>query len=398
MKQQTTWFNRCRCTIGLVFCFLLPSFSAQAQPKLSGYYENTLQATYHEETNETLLDASKLRVDIAAGGKENELEFRGNVNLLQYHGPVTRDLAPFLPSAVLNQMRTLGLSTSYTEDRNRIWLDNAYLSWSGNSIRFRAGKQQLSWGAGYSYNPTDLFHRKQLVDPSYEKEGVTALRLDYRWGVAGQATLIAAPDDKLQDTGLAILLGTHIEPIGYDIAITLHQVTDSSRVLLPLMRRFEQRRQAAGVITTGSLLGLGVWVEGNWNWMEFEDDFARVVAGVDYTLTNGLYMIAEGFYNGRGSEGPPYPVSDWVDYLQGGEPIGAGWFMAGVREDLTMLTSAALYGFISEDGSIMLNPRIQASIAQNADALIFASITTGPDDAAFPPGLYSLVGRITVYF
>lgn len=382
----------------LLAALFLPWLPLHAQPRLSGYYENTFQADYQDEAKETLLDASKLRIDIAAGGGEQELAFRGNVNVIQYHGPVTRDVTPYLPDDIVRLMRFVGAPTTVTYDASRIYLDNAWLTWEHAGFRFRAGKQQLMWGPGYSFNPTDLFHRKDIVDPTYEKEGVTAFRLDYRWGIGGNASLIAAPDDRLETTGFAALLGTHIAPIGYDISLTAHHVTDSTRVRLPSLRPVLQTRDAAGLMLTGSLLGTGVWFEGNYNWMEREDDFIRAVAGIDYTLENGLYLMAEGFYNGRGEEEPPYTINAWLDNLLYGEPVGRGWLMLGTRYDLTMLSQVALYGFVTPDGSSLINPRLMVSIAQNADLVLFGAITTGNPEGAFPAGLYNFVARATVYF
>ena len=57
-----------------------------------------------------------------------------------------------------------------------------------------------------------------------------------------------------------------------------------------------------------------------------------------------------------------------------------------------------LYFFATPDGSFVLNPRLDVSIAQNADLVIFGGYTMGKDEGAFPPGYLSLVARATVWF
>lgn len=381
----------------VVVVALCPSRSF-SQVQLGGYFEHTLEIDYTTATNEQILDASKLRLDIASDQGEGKIAFRGNVNFIQYHSDVTYKLSGYLPDGIVHQLQAVGAPTSVTLDRSRIYLDNAWLTWEHNGLRFRAGKQQLSWGPGYSFNPTDLFHRKNIIDPTYEKEGVTALRFDYRWGVGGEASVVAAPGDDFHSTGLALRLGTHIESIGYDVAMTVHRIIDSlSFDPLTLMPR-SQVRYALGGEFSGALLGLGTWVEGNYNFMESEDEFVRVVGGLDYTFTNGTYVFTEALFNMRGSHSAPYEASDWLANVFYGEPMGYGWLVTGIRKDLSGLTDGEAYVFASPDGSFLFNPRLTISIAQNADATIFGAVTAGHPDGAFPPGLYSLFARGTVYF
>lgn len=389
---------------GLLFA-ALPTIS-RAQPEFSGYYEHTFQADYSKRAaTETLLDVSKLRLDIGAGGGDGLFEFRGNLNYIQYHTKVSYDIASYLPQSLVDTFHQYGMPTTFPLEESRFYLDNAFFAINKNHLRFRAGKQQLSWGTGYSYNPTDLFHKKTLVDPTYEKEGVTALRLDLRWGVGGQLTAIMAPGQTFDGSGYAVRLGTHLNAIGYDVAVTAHRVIDSTKVdpasfsifstgIHPLL----QRREALGLEFSGPLLGLGFWAEGNYNWMEKEDDFLRFVTGMDYTFENGLYVMAEAMVNKRGPWDTPYSMTDWLSYLMYGEPVGRGWVLAGTSKDLTSLTSVALYVFRAFDGGVMINPRFTWSVAQNADAEFFGAYTTGPAESAFPPGLYSGYARVSVYF
>ncbi len=364
---------------------------------IAGYYEHTLQVDYQKEMKELLMDASKLRLDFSSGNGEG-LSFNGNLNFIVYHSAVRRDISPYLPPSVSEALDQAGVPAVFYLPGERFYLDNAYLSWQLGNVRLRAGKQQLSWGPAYSFNPTDLFHRKNQFDPTYEKEGVTALRLDYRWGFGGQLALIAAPGDNFADTGYALRLGTHLKAIGYDVALTAHSVTDSTALNPDFWFPYTQRRRAAGLEFSGEFLGLGLWFEGNYNLMEVEDNFSRMAFGTDYTLNSGLYLMAEALYNGRAESNTPYPVHDWLAYIMYGEPVGPWWYLVGVRNSLTDLSTGSFYFFGTPDGSLVLNPRLDISIAQNADMVVYGGFTFGDEEGAFPPGLASLVTRITVWF
>jgi hypothetical protein len=379
----------------LVLCY--PTNLAAQEVEITGYVEHTLQIDYTSGVQEQLIDASKLRIDFA-NASIGGLEFRANINLIANHGKIEYDLSGYLPEAVVADLVAAGIPAVYEIERTRTYLDNAFISWDIGSARIRAGKQQLSWGPAYSFNPTDLFHRKNILDPTYEKEGVTALRFDYTWGVGGRLATIVAPQDGLDATGYALRLGTHISSIGYDVAVTLHQVSDSTGLNAVTLFPVTQRRRAAGLEFSGELLGLGVWMEGNYNSMELEQNFTRVAAGIDYTLEGGTYLMAEALYNGRAESGSPYPTHDWLANLLYGEPIGRWWILGGLRKDLSELAQGSMYVFTSPDGSAMLNPRFDVSIAQNADLVVFGGITVGKKDGVFPAGLYSMLARATVYF
>ena len=365
---------------------------------LTGYYENTLMPEYSDRAEERLIDASKLRLEFATGGADNELEFKGNVNFIAYHSDITIDVSPYLPEAIADSLEVQKDTVEIHFDRSRIFLDNAYLTWRFWSMRLRAGRQQLTWGPAYSFNPTDLFHRKEMLDPTYEKEGVTALRVDYRWGVGGQLAAIMAPAERFNQAGYALRTATHIGAIGYDVALTLHQVEDATSLDPDSLEPVYQRRRAVGMDFSGGLLGLGFWFEGNYNEMETESDFIRFITGFDYTLENGLYMIFEGLYDGRAGAEKPYGVKDWLENIYFAEPVSRYRFMAGLRKDLTDLTTGSIYYFGGMDGTFVLNPRLDASIAQNADLTLFGAATFGDKDGQFPPGNYAVTARVTVYF
>ncbi len=385
------------CATTIMLAFFHPTHIHAQDVDITGYVEHTLQIDYTSAAKEQLIDASKLRLDFA-NASVGGLEFRANINLIVNHGTVEYDLNGYLPDAVLADLAAAGVPPVFEMERERTYLDNAFISWDIGSARIRAGKQQLSWGPAYSFNPTDLFHRKNILDPTYEKEGVTALRFDYTWGVGGRVAAIAAPRDNLGTTGYALRLGTHVGSIGYDVAITLHQVNDSTSLDAATFAPVTQRRRAAGLEFSGQLLGMGVWMEGNYNSMEFEENFTRAAFGFDYTFGGGLYVMTEGLYNGRAEPESPYPTHDWLANLMFGEPVGQWWILGGLRKELSELAQGSMYVFTSPDGSAMLNPRLDVSIAQNADLVVFGGITVGKEDGIFPAGLYSMIARATVYF
>jgi hypothetical protein len=61
---------------------------------------------------------------------------------------------------------------------DEMYLDNIYLRTSFQLFDFTIGKQPISLGTGYAWNPLDIFNRKDLIDPTYEQAGINALRME----------------------------------------------------------------------------------------------------------------------------------------------------------------------------------------------------------------------------
>jgi len=57
-------------------------------------------------------------------------------------------------------------------------------------VLLRIGKQQLPWGAGYSWNPTDIFNAKDPLDSTYERVGLNAFQLQVPFGTEGMVTVL----------------------------------------------------------------------------------------------------------------------------------------------------------------------------------------------------------------
>ncbi len=378
----------------ILLILIIPSASAI---ELTGYYENSFLPELNDD-HASLLDASKLRLDFNHPAEDGELSFTGNVNFFAYHTSVTYDLKPYLPPAVVDTLNAWDVPAEVTFDRFRMLLDNAFITWDQRPYRLRLGRQQLSWGSGYTCNPTDLFHRKDLTDPTYEKEGVTAFRVDRDWGVGGSLTGVFIPAISFERAGYCLRLAHHFNALGYDAGLTLHQVTDSTSLNTETLLPRIQRRRAVGLDFSGSLLGLGVWAEGNYNLMAAEDDFARVIAGADYTLKNGLYMMAEALYDGRAPAKAPYPALDWLEYLSFGEPVARWRFTGGLQRNITSLITGSVYVFGGVDNSWLVGPRLDISAAQNADVTVFGAAAIGDKNGQFPPGSYGLTVRTTFYF
>ncbi|MCG2716555.1 MAG: hypothetical protein L6422_09830, partial [Candidatus Marinimicrobia bacterium] len=68
-----------------------------------------------------------------------------------------------------------------------LFIDNMFLEFHHKLFDLTLGKQQIAPGVGYAWNPTDIFNLKDLMDPTYENTGISAIKLSIP--LAGRITL-----------------------------------------------------------------------------------------------------------------------------------------------------------------------------------------------------------------
>ena len=139
----------------LVFISLsLSTYAAQDSVELFGYFESQAMGAYIK--NEfLLLYSNKLRVDLKSSLSE-KVTFAANFDYITFHGKTEWNILDFLPSEVTAEVPAGTESFYVLPFSNRHFLDNAYLKLSFKSFDLTVGKQQISLGTGYVWNPTDV--------------------------------------------------------------------------------------------------------------------------------------------------------------------------------------------------------------------------------------------------
>jgi len=94
--------------------------------------------------------------------------FKTDLVYISYHGKTQYDLTDFMPE--------YGLPPILYTYKTQLYFRNAFLRIRISSLTLQFGRQQIGWGTGYAFNPTNVFQKKSILDPSYELDGVDALR------------------------------------------------------------------------------------------------------------------------------------------------------------------------------------------------------------------------------
>ncbi len=383
----------------LIALSLLAASAANGQAvDIFGYFEPEYAGIYQDNYYQFLYN--KLRVDLKSTAVKNT-EFGANVIFLLYYGKTNWNVIDFLPDDIVNTVPPEMWPLFELTYQDTFYLDNAYARFSLNRFALTAGKQQISLGTGYFANPTDVFNVKDVLDPTYEQPGHHGVRMDYLLDTRLSLMALFSPIDKDWDASgklLRVKIGLghfDLSILGLEMPYTL---TD-----FYTFQSSQQTRRSLGGDIVGELLGLGVWAEGLYTFLEDDnDDFYEFLVGTDYTFESGLYTMLEYHHN---SQAEPhhenYDLNDWMRFFTGEtKTISSDQIYGLVTYPVTDLLLMGGYAIFSiSDYSAAIVPMIQYSLFENVDLLLLGNIYTGEEGTPYGSKLGDgFLLRASVYY
>jgi len=380
----------------MAFLYLSANAFGQ-QIDITGYYEpQYLGANPAGEYFQMI--SNKLRIDFQSN-LDSDIKFGANFDFITYHGKTNWYIPDYLPKLISDSIDSLTAVNLYFDYRDTLFLDNAFVKIPIGPADFTLGKQQISLGTGYVWNPTDLFNYKSVVDPTYEQPGHNAVRLDLALPYRYNASFIFQSGETAENSTKLATFGGHLGHFDYS-AIFIEKYSELSdyqtfEILRP-------RRRMYGGDLVGQILGLGVWAEAGYNTLHNNPDFWDADFGTDYTLDNGLYILVEYYRDGRGKQNSDrYDLADWMNYI-------SGVSKAISRDNLYLYGDYPATDFIHvnnsvitsiSDASIALTPGLVYSMRENLELTVFLSFNTGKPGTAYASELgNSGLARFRYYF
>ena len=365
----------------LVFAaWLLFPFPGLQAFDISGYYEHQLGGQI-EAGDFSLMSHNLLRLDLQAEPAEN-IVFRANFIAQTFHGKTKFCLTEFIPE----KFHPLAAPLPPIELEDRYVLDNAFLTFHFPSLMVRVGKQQLPWGTGYVWNPTNIFHPISILDPGIEFPGVEALRLDRLIGKDANLSFILASEEFAEESTLALRAERHLE--GFDLSTSI-------------VNRQGEDRWLYGGDFVGELVGLGVWGEVAYNSLP-ATSYVQFVIGADYTTELQTHIMMEFHHNNDGRRRHyDYTFEDWIQLITGKR-------MNLARDYLFLRVSHPVMNHLMEiegsaiinlnDESLIIIPKVTYNLAENVVITAMVNLfegRSGTEYGQFPSGMFV---RARVYF
>jgi hypothetical protein len=244
--------------------------------------------------------------------------------------------------------------------RHRLY--RAYVEYDNGPVRFTAGRQQVSWGTGYFWNPTDLFNPVTfaLVE-SQERFGADAASLEIGVGTLSQVQAVWAWGPSPQTARGALRFRTNLAH--YDFSVMAGKFF---------------RDKVVGADFSGQIGGAGFRGEWLHSFSDARKDYDQLVVGWDYRFSGRLTATAEYLFNSGEMTAQELIAS--VIRSRAGGVLTTTSHLAGLYADYEAHPLVHLTGYASvdlESGGLFLGPRISWSMTQNTGFEAGALLSSG---------------------
>ncbi len=332
---------------------------------------------------------NKFRLDMEARPNDNVL-IGANVNIQKYWGQTTWNIYDFLPG-----FSGLGI-TQNIELQDTILVDNIYMRLSFVWADLTLGRQQISPGVGYAWNPTDIFNTKSLLDPSYEQTGVSSIRLDISLGNRSTLNAVLQPGGAFNKSTKQLWLKTGLGR--FDVDVTLAELQQATPASMLFGDAFDAKRTMVGGSLVGEILEYGIWIEFAHNMLDSVHDpssgtmqprelqYDEYVLGVDHTFDNSIYIVGEYLHNGFGTKDKSLlGLQDYLYSLSGeGRSLMQDYGFVYIMHptfDFVSLSTLAIANFNDKSGT--LAPQLDWNAFEDTNISLQGSLFWGDDDTEF---------------
>ncbi|MCK4575188.1 hypothetical protein KAU34_02130 [candidate division WOR-3 bacterium] len=188
-------------------------------------------------------------------------------------------------------------------------LSEAYVDYYVNKFDLRVGVQQISWGTGYSINPTnninpfDLSEQEAFIPE--ERLGVTAMRIKY-YPVTNLALTgilipyfvpalevpgVSLPEKTLKNSEYALKLAAQ-SIMGCDFSASYFKGKED----YPWINGQYRDLEVFGGDVIGTIREMALWAEGALTKPDTGDSYYQIAAGGEYTFGSDLYSMVQVFH------------------------------------------------------------------------------------------------------
>jgi hypothetical protein len=367
--------------LSLVLFLLITTTCGFAGVDWFGYFES--EADFAKVPAEDFyFGYNKIRLDMEANPNDN---IRISANLISkfHHGRTEMNFLEFLHP---NYYPLAGNGNNQRSDdipfvlRDTLLVDNAFLEFHYQRFDLTVGRQQISPGLGYAWNPADIFNQKDPMDPTYEQTGVDALRLDV--SLPGDLALMVVLKPEEDWASTTSYLRLKVYPGQFDLGVLYgHTLYHDA------LSNADVSRNMVGGLVEGEFLGFGLRTECVANFLDRTESGLKLeyIIGADYTFHNSLYVLLEYLHNEFGTEYDKTSFSDYSAYLAGErKSLNRDYAFVMAMYPVGSLTDVSL-SLISnlEDSSVVANPQLVYRVVEDVEISMMGSIFFGKDRSEF---------------
>ncbi|MBC8214286.1 MAG: hypothetical protein ISR90_06820 [Candidatus Marinimicrobia bacterium] len=370
----------------LVILFLLSTILFSQLTEISGYVES--EGDGFIIGSPQYFGYNKLRLDLDAYPTD-ALTIKASISSKLFWGKSEWSFGDFMPVSEELASTTYTISDTTNIDFLYSQLD---LEWMHLTI----GKQPLSMGGGFVWNPTNIFIQKDLLDPSYELVGINSFRASLPINKS-ELDIIIQPNDNLESN---IYSAFNTNLFNHNLSLVGLQMNQ-----IELNEEFSEESSKVlglGFSTVGEIFGLGIWSEYLLKSdINFDNPQNEFVIGGDYTFDFQTYVMLEAFHQDNGAEfNTAYNDIDLLNYVAGNTKALAKDYVFGMlKHPLGEYSSISLSGIYNySDNSYIAIPQVDWNPIDNLDLMVSIFKSVGSEKTEFE--VQNIGGRLRmrVYF
>ena len=356
-----------------------------------GYYEGEIDGGSVPDQN-IIYGYNKLRLDLDSSPSD-DVRIRADVIYKQFYGQTELNFLDFIDPS----FRPPGLNYLPYQLRDTLYIDNMFLEFHHNLFDLTLGKQQVAPGVGYAWNPTDVFNFKDIMDPTYENTGVSAIRLSIPIGLRTTLSGILQPENSWNESVQYYQLKAGIGLVDMSILYSRSLLRQSM-----LIKTRSKPHDLYGFNLEGELAGIGLRTEIAAHRLDYDTDNLQYefIVGADYTFENSLYLLTEYYHNDLAAEAEQSSLDDYLIYFSGvRKSLNQNYLFGLAMYPLGDLLDLSAFGILNiDDKSLVLAPQILYRIYQDVELSLMGSLFLGADDSEFGYQQLGLRFRVRAYF
>ncbi len=279
----------------------------------------------------------------------------------------------------------LNLTRTITDTDRLYWrlrVFRGYVTLQHAGIQLTMGRQRISWGTGFAWNPTDLFNPfNPFAIERDEKDAVDVLYLEVPIGVLSRFEAAYAPATRTGRARAAVRVHSNIRQ--YDVSF---------------MAGTFRGDWVIGGDFSGYVGGAGLRGEVAYTMRQGKGGSLRAILNMDYNFPHDYYAMIELYYNGPGTtDANKY---DYFALLRGETFSLAKHYLAALLSKSPMpLLQLNFYTILNlNDGSGLLGPAAVYSVAENLDFTLSVYYFMGDDQSELGRLGTSLFFMLQYYF
>lgn len=294
------------------------------------------------------------------------------------------------------------------QDPGSMEVYQAYLDlFFGENQLYRIGRQKISWGSGFAWNPTNyvgIF--KNRADLEALNPGVDAVNYEINWGNTAITLVLRPPTDGVfwgyagkysfqawnSDIAISVFQQETANAFGLDYATSVGIFSPYIEVASKTGKQFYLANDGIGNYSTQYRSSLERYLHG--------------VLGANCNLPNDVFLLLEYYYNQEG-----WSDQEFADYLANKEDLTENIddFYGELRKNYLNFTVSKseviddldigvtiLYNL--DDNSYQLTPKLEYQVGESTILKLMLNYHGGNPNSEFGPLGNQLIARATMNF